>query len=261
MKKLIAIVAFALLASTATQAQLVRYGARMGFGGSYVGDDLLTTTPILGFNIGGYVDYMFTEMQNPWADNIYLQSGLNIVRRGTNFQQEFVDMMSIRTGFFHNWYAQIPILAGFKYEIPQLPAENYVSFYLGPTVNVGLFGRYKDRQVTPGMPHTSVNYDTFITGDKDSRRSFKSIRRMDVGVILGVGYQWHNITVDLQLDHGFVALMSKDDVLAPLDQASTTDESGTTTTTTTTTNTKRNAYTGTNQAITLSIGYQLPINR
>ena len=165
-------------------------------------------------------------------------------------------MHSIRQGFYHNWYAQIPVFAGFKYEIPQLPAGNFVSFYLGPTFNVGLFGRLWDRKVTPGMPQHSNNYDTYVTGNKDDRRSFKHMRRIDVGVVLGVAYQWHNFTFDLYFDHGFIALMKKDDVLNGVVYGNET-----TTETTTTTEENRNAYTGTNQAIMLGIGYQLPINR
>lgn len=260
MKKILTLLAFAFLLQIPAKAQFVDYGFRLANGASYVADDLLTHTPILGFSIGGYVNYMFTEWKNPWAENIYLQTGLNITRRGTNFQQVFVNMLSIRQGFFHNWYAQIPIIAGFKYEIPQLPAGNYVNFFLGPTVSVGLFGQLLDRQVTPGMPQASNNYDTFVTGSKGDRSSFKNLRRFDVGLILGVGYQWHNFTFDLYMDHGFIALMKKEDVLAPFDQTQNQNNQNNNSQN----NTKpkdRNAYTGTNNAFMLAIGYQLPINR
>lgn len=260
MKKILTLLAFAFLLQIPAKAQFVDYGFRLANGASYVADDLLTHTPILGFSIGGYVDYMFTEWKNPWAENIFLQTGLNITRRGTNFQQVFVNMLSIRQGFFHNWYAQIPVIAGFKYEIPQLPAGNYVNFFLGPTVSVGLFGQLLDRQVTPGMPQASNNYDTFVTGSKDDRSSFKNLRRFDVGLILGVGYQWHNFTFDLYMDHGFIALMKKEDVLAPFDQSQNQNNQNDNSQN----NTKpkdRNAYTGTNNAFMLAIGYQLPINR
>lgn len=261
MKKILSLLAFAVLLQFPAKAQFVHYGARIANGASYVADDLLTHTPIFGFSIGGYVDYMFTEWKNPWSENIYLQTGLNITRRGTNFQQVFVNMLSIRQGFFHNWYAQIPIFAGFKYEIPQLPAGNYVNFFLGPTVNVGLFGSLWDRQVTPGMPQASNNYDTFVTGSKDDRSSFKNLRRFDVGLVLGVGYQWHNFTFDFYMDHGFIALMNKDDVLAPFDQSQnqTGSEGGNSQNNTTAKD--RNAYTGTNNAFMIAVGYQLPINR
>ena len=112
------------------------------------------------------------------------------------------------------------------------------------------------------MPQASNNYDTFVTGTKDDRSSFKNLRRFDVSIVLGVGYQWHNFTFDLFLDHGFIALMNKDDVLAPFDNQNQ-NQTGTENNTTQN-NTKpkdRNAYTGTNNAIMLAVGYQLPIHR
>ena len=255
MKKILAIVVFAVLMQVTAKAQFVRYGAQIGLGAAYVSDDLLTRSPIMGFNIGGYADYMFTEWKNPWSENIYLRTGLNIVRRGTKFEQVWaLEPRSIREGFYHNWYAQIPVIAGFKWEIPQLPAGNFVSVYFGPTFNVGLFGRLWESRITPGMPQRTHNYDTFITEGKDARRSFKHMRRIDASVIVGVSYQWHNFTFDLFLDHGFVALMKKDDVMNGVVYNANSS-------TPTTSNDDRNSYTGTNQAIMIAVGYQLPINK
>lgn len=257
MKKILAIMAFAILFGRIANAQFVHYGAYLGNGVSYVADDLLTSSPVMGFTLGGYVDYMFTEWKNPWSENVYIRTGLNINRRGTNFKQDLSLMSSIRRGYFHNWYAQIPVTFGFRYELPQLPAGNYINFFIGPTFNVGIFGRLWDRQVTLSMPQTSNNYDTFVTGTKDDRSSFKHLRRLDASVILGVGYQWHNFTIDIYMDHGFVALMKRADVLAPYDVAQGLDE----TNMTEQQKADRNAYTGTNQSFMISVGYQLPINR
>lgn len=255
MKKIFTIVAFAMLLQFSANAQFVRYGAQVGLGVAYVSDDLLTRSPILGVSLGGYADYMFTNWKNPWSENIYLRTGLNINRRGTTFEQVRSDMRSYREGFYHNWYAQIPVIVGFKWEIPQLPAGNFVSVYLGPTFNVGMFGKLWDKCVTLGSPQLSGNYDTFVSTNKDDRRSFKHMRRLDASIILGVSYQWHNFTFDLYLDHGFVALMKKDDVLNGVvyNNEEPTEESKS--------GGDRNSYTGTNQAIMFGIGYQLPINR
>ncbi len=257
MKKILFIFAFVLLLTSPAKAQFVRYGFKLGNGISMVTDDLLTSSPVFGFNIGGYVDYSFTNWKNPWSENVYLQVGLNITRRGTNFQRVWVlEPRSIRQGYYHNWYAQIPLIAGFRYELPSLPAENFLNFFVGPTFNVGMFGKLWDREVMPGMPHRSHNYDTFVTGDKDDARSFKNLRRFDVGIVFGVGYQWHNFTVDLYIDHGFIALRKSADVLAPFDVKP--DENGQYDFSEVN---DRNAYTGTNHTYMISIGYQLPINR
>ena len=55
-------------ASTVSQSMPgPKAGAALRRQSVYVADDLLTHTPIFGFNIGGYVDYMFTEWKNPWS--------------------------------------------------------------------------------------------------------------------------------------------------------------------------------------------------
>ena len=140
--------AFAIMLPISAKAQFTRFGAQLGNGVAYISDDLLYSAPILGFQLGGYVDYEFTEWQNPWAENLYLRFGINFTRRGTKLEQVWVLQKSIRQSYLHNWYAQIPVIVGFRYEIPSLPAGNYVNFFFGPTFNVGLFGRYWDRQVT-----------------------------------------------------------------------------------------------------------------
>ena len=257
MKKILILLALVAAVQMPLRAQFVHYGAQLGCGAAFVTDDLLTSSPVFAVGIGGYVDYMFTEWKNPWSENVYIRTGLNFNRRGTNFSQDLTHMESMRRGFFHNWYAQIPVVFGFRYELPQLPAGNYINIFIGPSFNVGLFGRRWDRQVTLAMPQLSNNYDTFITGTKDDRASFKHLRRLDASVIFGIGYQWHNITVDLYMDHGFVALMKRADVLAPYDVAQNLTEENMTEAQ----KADRNAYTGTNQAFMISIGYQLPINR
>lgn len=241
MKKLFLLLTFALLVPVASRAQFTRFGAQLGNGVSYVSDDLLLSKPIFGFQLGGYVDYEFTNWKNPWSENLYIRIGLNFTRRGTQLEQVWVLQKSIRQSFLHNWYAQIPVYVGFRYEIPSLLAGNYVNFFFGPTFNVGLYGRYRDRQVMPGMPQASNNYDTFVTGTKDDRSSFKHIRRFD-GSVVGAGYQWRNYSVDLIWDHGFVPLLRKDDVLAPFDR--NVDDSGNISEE----GKNHNAYTGVNQS-------------
>lgn len=257
MKKILVLMALVAAVQLPIRAQFVQYGAHVGGGISFVTDDLLTSSPVMAVGIGGYADYMFTEWKNPWSENIYLRTGLNINRRGTNFSQDLTFMESMRRGYYHNWYLQIPVIAGFRYELPSLPAGNFINVFIGPSFSVGVFGRRWDRQVTMNMPQVSFNYDTYITGTRDDRASFKHVRRLDAGVIFGLGYQWHNITVDIYMDHGFVPLMKRADVLAPYDVVQGRTEENMTEAE----KAERNAYTGTNQAFLIAIGYQLPINR
>ena len=267
MKKLFALLALAMALSCTVNAQWTYYGARLALGPSYVTDDLLTSSPILGASLGGYAEYAFEEMKNPLADNLYLQVGLNLSRRGTNFDQVFTTMRSYRYGYIHAYYAQIPAYIGYRYDLPYATAGNYINFFVGPSVSCGLFGRWYDRQVTPGNPQGTVNYDTRITGDKYAGRAFRQIRRIDAAAVLGVGYQWNDFTFDFIYEHGFVSLRYEPDLLVNTEITANggnevtythTNDDGTTTTTTRRIK-DRNAYTGTNQSFLLAVGYRIPI--
>lgn len=263
MKKTLFILLALALLGTSIQAQFTHKGVRFGLGTASISDDLLTRSPILGANLGGYVNYGFENAQSFWADNFYLQFGFDFTRRGSNFEQEWIGMRSYREGYFHNYYAQLSATACWRWELPVAQADHVVNFYAGPAFGVGLFGRYWDRQVTPGNPQSSVNFDTYVTTDKYQKRAFRHMRRLDASSILGIGYQRRNITIDLFWQHGFVALQKETDVLRDLDitqnggnTVTTTDQDGNSTTNHLS---NRNAYSGTNQAFILSIGYQLPI--
>lgn len=252
MKKYIFAILFVVLSSVAANAQFTHYGVRLGFGPATISDDMLTQSPILGVNLGGYLDYGFTEAHSFFADNLFLRLGLNFTRRGSDFVQEWIPMSSIRTGFYHAWYAQIPIQAAWRYELPLPTAGHIVNFFFGPAVSVGMFGRLWDRWVTPGLPQSTLNYDTYVTTPKDARRVFNTLRRIDVSSTIGIGYQFRNYTVDLIWDHGFIPLKKESDILNELDRQ-TAQENGTTVPR------ERNGYTGTHNAIILSIGYQMPM--
>lgn len=245
-------------------AQFTHYGARVGLGASYFADDLITKSPILGANLGGYVNLGFEDAQSFWADNFYLQFAANFTRRGSNIQHVLEHEMSIRTSYYHDWYFQLLPMACWRYELPVKIPNTFVNFYVGPEVSIGMFGIRWDRCVSPGYPQESMNYDTHITGSKYDRRAFRYARRFDVGINLGIGYQYNNITIDLFWDHGFMPILQESDVLANLaieqnggsNDRRIINEDGTVSHVHLD---NRNGFTGTNQAFILSIGYQLPL--
>lgn len=260
MKKALFLLIAALLMAHSAQAQLTHNGIRFGLGAAYVADDFLTSSPIMGGDLGVFVNYGFENAQAFWADNLYLQLGFNFTRRGTNFKDIRPLERSYRHGYFHNYYAEIPILAAWRWELPIAQPEHYLNFYAGPVVSLGLFGTYKDRKVTPGMPQSTANYDTFLSSNKNDRRSFQHLRRIDASLQLGVGYKHNNLAFDLFWQHGFVPLMNVDDVLRTL---AIEQNGGSTTVTnddnTTTTLSNRNSYTGTSEAFILCVSYIMPM--
>lgn len=208
------------------RAQFSAYGVQLGGGYSHVVDNLISKGGIFGFGVGGYVTYEFSEAKSVLADRFYLQGGLNIIRRGGQFEQSFnvvngtVTYTTTRQGYYHAWYAQIPILASFRYELPINKAGHYVRAFVGPALSVGLFGNYSDRCVSPHRPQTSVNFNI----EKDP--AFDHMNRIDVDAIIGVGYQYDNIVANLYVDYGFLAIGKETDVLRTLEnvQQGSTEE-------------------------------------
>lgn len=262
MKKALYLLIATLLLATSAQAQLTHKGVRFGLGPAYVTDDFLTSSPIMGGTLGVFANYGFENARSFWADNLYLQFGFNFARRGTNFEQVLEDIRSYRHGYQHNYYAEIPVLACWRYELPIAQPNHVVNFYIGPVFSVGMFGRFFDRCVTPGYPQTSMNYDTYLSTDPHDRRSFlfhnTHVRWFDVSSQIGLGYSHQNWGVDLIWQHGFIPLMNETDVLRNLQNSQTGTVTGPDGEPVEIKPDNRNAYTGTNQSFILSVSYILP---
>ncbi|MBQ2508616.1 MAG: PorT family protein [Bacteroidales bacterium] len=255
MKKGIIILSLALTMGFSAFAQFTDWGVRFGLGAATISDDLLTRSPVCAMDLGGYVNYGFENTAAFWADNLYLQLGANIVRRGARFEQVWELQRSYREGFYHLNYFEIPVLAAWKMELPFAEAEHYANLYVGPALGVGFFGRIWDRHVTPGFPQTSVNYDTYESQNRSDKKAFKHMRRFDISSRIGIGYKHNTLTVDLFWEHGFISLMKEQDVLRTLDAQSTENNNNNNNNT----DNNINPYTGVNNALVLSIGYTLPL--
>lgn len=260
------------------QAQFADYGVRAGLGVATISDDLSTKSPILGAGVGGYINYTFVNTQTILGEFLYLQSGLNLNRRGSNFHEvlENENTMSVRDGYYHAYYLQLPLLVGFRLELPIRSSGHVVGIIAGPTVNLGLFGRYKDRMVSPGNPSSIANYDnsiintpSFTISDNMSeaevaavraaevaakvearrqRQVFNHMRRLDVGVIVGFTYQFGPWSAMLYMDHGFMATSTEPDILRIITQSM--GQGGDS-------SLKTEIPNGNNTAFMLSIGYAL----
>jgi hypothetical protein len=202
-----------------TQAQLGGYGVKAGIGVATIDDDLSSSSPILGACIGGYVNYTFAKSQSVLEETFFLQSGLNLVRKGGNFEEILENGASMmhREGFFHAYYLQLPILACVHYELPIRSKGHVAGLYIGPTVNFGLFGAYNDRRITPGIASHSANYDVQVNGSDEDRQVFNHINRFDVDLILGLSYEHGPYTLSLYIDRGFLATSEGDDILRIID--------------------------------------------
>ena len=247
MKKIFLLVLMGIMGITAAQAQFGDYGVRFGLGSATITDDLSTKSPILGVNVGGYFNYTFQHSPTALAEIFYLQSGINLIRRGNIFEEfyEQDNNLAFREGFHRAWYVQLPILAGVHMELPVREVGHVVGFFLGPAVSYGIGGRYADRVITPGHSSRSDNYDVNFSGTAEDRKLFNHINRLDVSAIFGLSYEHGDITLSLFVDHGFTAVSVDEDVL----QTIMNNMSGITTDTT--------IPDGNNNAVMLSLSYKL----
>jgi hypothetical protein len=224
-----------------------QFGAKAGLGYATITDDLSTKSPILGATVGGFANLTFAKSQSMLAEIFYLQTGLNLNRRGSNFQvvMERDNTLSIREGYYHAYYAQIPILACVHMELPIRKAGHIVGVYLGPTINVGLFGRCKDRLVSPGISSYTGNYDLDIHGSAHDRAVFSHLKRFDLSAIVGASYEYKNYVVNLYVDYGFLPTSEETDIIRVIENSSNSGS-----------NIKIEIPNGYNIAYMLSVGYK-----
>ena len=224
-----------------------QFGAKAGLGYATITDDLSTKSPILGATVGGFANLTFAKSQSMLAEIFYLQTGLNLNRRGSDIQvvMERDNTLSIREGYYHAYYAQIPILACVHMELPIRKAGHIVGVYLGPTINVGLFGRCKDRLVSPGISSYTGNYDLDIHGSAHDRAVFSHLKRFDLSAIVGASYEYKNYVVNLYVDYGFLPTSEETDIIRVIENSSNSGS-----------NIKIEIPNGYNIAYMLSVGYK-----
>ena len=236
MKKILIVLTLFVTLSVTAQAQFLNFGFRGGAGMAVHLDDLADNSPIMAANLGGFVTYGFSNSQSLFAENFYLQTGLNLIRRGTNFQEVLEGIMSIRQGTFDAWYVQLPILALFRYELPVREPGHHALLSVGPAVSYGIFGTLHDKKITPRLPQGDWNYDVTVP-------VFNTLKPLDVSLLFGLGYEYQDLSVMLQLDYGMLAVSSSPDALN-ISQDSQQIKS---------------VPIGSNFALLLTLGYQFPI--
>lgn len=246
MKKIVLLCFLTGLMGSMVHAQW-QFGAKAGLGYASITDDLSTKSPILGATVGGFANLTFVESKSMLGEIFYLQMGLNLNRRGSNFQvvMERDNTLSIREGFYHAYYAQIPVLACVHMELPIRKAGHIVGVFLGPTLNMGIFGRCKDRLVSPGISSYTGNYDLDIHGTAHDRAVFTHLKRFDVSAILGVSYEYKNYIASLYVDYGFLPTSNETDIIRVIENSSNSNS-----------NIRVDIPNGYNTAYMLTVGYR-----
>ena len=214
MKKILIVFICFIALSMGAMAQITNLGLRGGVGISKLSDDLTDKTPILAVSVGGYATLEFTQLRSPMAYIFYLQGGLNIVRRGGGYSEVFSIAQGLNTehhGSYDAWYAQVPILANFRFELPVKKRKQYLRLFFGPAVSYGIIGTYSERKVTPFQPQRDVNYKIH------NAAAFDYMNRLDAEAIFGFGYENRNITFSIYVDHGFLSVYDEIDALRTIE--------------------------------------------
>ena len=242
MKKALVILTLITTLTFTAQAQFINWGVRGGVGLAGYVDDMAASSPIMGANAGVFLTYGFLNSQSALGENFCLQTGLNVIRRGTNFKEVFEKElnMSIREGYYSGWYAQVPILATIRYEMPIRTPGHRLLLSAGPAVSFGVIGTHSDRKISPSMPQRTWNFRV----DEDA---FNVLNRLDVNLILAAGYEYKDLTLMLHLDYGFMAVSEGTDVLKSSENLNYGS------------NKEAVVPNGNNIAVLLTVGYQFPI--
>lgn len=243
MKKFFIVLTLIVATAFSANAQFVDFGFRAGTGLAYHSDDLANNGPVAAFNVGGFVNYGFTSSESMLAEILTIQTGLNLIHRGSTFEEVLEDILSVRQGKYSAWYVQLPILASFRMELPVREPGHFGLLTVGPAVSYGLFGTMDDLIFTHGYPQYDWNHK--ISGSP----VFDYLNRLDVSFQLGVGYEWQDLSIMLHLDYGMTSVCDFEDALkndAEYGQGNTT---------------AANAIVpmGNNCAFLLTLGYKFPV--
>lgn len=153
----------------------------------------------VGYNVGIAVDYRLSR-------NFYLLSGIEVTSKGTREKDDITQVYLDGFDFssptdMHRYeciwsplYLQVPLHVG--YVVKAAEGMNFL-FHLGPYASYGIGGNVKWKIIShEGEVIDRVNADAF---GKDG-----VLKRWDVGLGLGVGFEVKGIGVNLGYDLGFL---------------------------------------------------------
>lgn len=217
MKKVAFILLFSAALGFGAQAQFTHLDVHAGVGYGRIVDNLISKGGVLGFEVGAYTNLGIKNAKSMVAENLYFQFGVNLKRKGGAFAEEHTvgGYLSQREGNYKAYYAQIPFLVNYKYELPLRQPNHYVRAFIGPAFSVGLFGTYNDRKVSPYQPQRSMNYEL------KNEPVFNYMNRLDANLIFGVGYEYDEFAVSLYVDYGFLSIHNETDKVRLMEGAST----------------------------------------
>lgn len=186
------IVVILLLCATTLCAQTpLHFGVKAGINLSDYTNDIENNDIKVGYNAGLTATYRLSR-------SFYLMSGLEVASKGTRVKDinpldEVIPTEYARDKVTYNpVYLQIPIHAGYRL---RAATDMVVLFHTGPFVSYGVGGKITE-EITRGDNYTKNRYDAF--------GKHGLLKRWDIGIGLGTGFAFREMSLNFGYDLGFL---------------------------------------------------------
>ena len=154
---------------------------------NFGGSDAENNSSIMGFAVGGFVVWSF-------SDNFGIRPEILYSKKGSELKVEDETTLFPFTGTFNLHYLEIPIL--FQYTIPT-PGSFKPNIFIGPSLSIVL-----DSKVDLDVLGIGIEVD------------YEDIKTTDFGLVFGVGAVWNDkFTIDARYSLGLTSIddTAKDD--------------------------------------------------
>lgn len=186
------IIVILLVCSTALDAQNpLRFSVKAGVNLSDYTNDIENNDIKAGYNAGLIATYRISR-------SFYLMSGLEVASKGTRVKDRNPTGEINATGYarnkasFNPVYLQVPIHAGYRL---RAATDMVVLFHAGPFVSYGVGGKITE-EITRGDNYTKNKYDAF--------GKHGILKRWDIGIGLGTGFAFQDLSLNFGYDLGFL---------------------------------------------------------
>ncbi|MBP6430015.1 MAG: PorT family protein [Bacteroidales bacterium] len=167
--------------SNAQSSSAEKFGYGILFGGNISGirenPDQLYLGSKLGFQVGGFADYYF-------SDNVYIKGDLILIRKGAHNEARALGVKIYND--INPMYFQLPIVFGYSFNSTK---DININLELGGFVALGIAGKSQSRFTIEGQPtldrNVSISY--FKDTDDEENLYLGNNNRFDYGLRFGIG--------------------------------------------------------------------------
>ena len=172
-----------------------KFGVRAGGNASTMlmkdNQNTYTSTPIPGFHVGVFYNY---ELKN----TLSFQPEIHFTTKGTvnkySYDSGFLGVVDSKVELT-TYYLDITLNVKSTFDL----FKNKMYVTLGPVIGIGLAGKYKNSMTLMGETTTDSG-DIKFGSNADS----DDMKRLDVGIGAGVGYQISNAQFGINYNHGLM---------------------------------------------------------